>query len=103
MVIFIMAGQSIGGLLEMLLGALLILLILVDLFVTILYARIGSGIISYPLARITWRFFCWIAKPFPNKKAKILSFCGPVILVVLVIVWTLALACGAALIIHPNL
>jgi len=77
--------------------------VLVDVFLTILYARVGSGFISYYLAQITWKLFRWFSKPFGEKRPKILSFCGPVILVLLVFVWTHGLALGAALIIHPQL
>lgn len=40
--------------------------------------------------------------PFGRLRGAILSFCGPAILVLLVLVWTFALALGAALIIHPK-
>ena len=43
--------------LEQLLGALLMLLVLADVYLTVLYARVGTGIISEKLARVVWRFF----------------------------------------------
>jgi lipid-binding SYLF domain-containing protein len=39
---------------EQVAGALLMALILLDVFFTVLYARIGTGIISTRLARGTW-------------------------------------------------
>ena len=89
--------------LEQALGALLFLLILTDIFLIVLYARIGSGIVSNRLARLIWRFFRLVSKPFGSYRGLVLSFCGPIILIFLVLFWALTLTCGAALIIHPNL
>ena len=38
-------------------GAALVVLVLLDVFFTVLYARIGSGIASQRLARWAWWFF----------------------------------------------
>ncbi|HEX9962911.1 MAG TPA: hypothetical protein VGB00_18405, partial [Pyrinomonadaceae bacterium] len=89
--------------LEQALGGLLFLLILADIFLIVLYARMGSGIISNRLAHLIWRLFRLVSKPFGRRRGTILSFCGPFILIFLVIFWALTLTCGAALIIHPNL
>lgn len=97
-----MHGHAILQWIEPTLGALLVLLVLLDVFLTVLYARIGTGIISDQLARITWRCFLLVSKLFRNR-ATALSFCGPGILVLLVAVWTLLLTCGTALIFHPYL
>lgn len=90
-------------LLEQAIGVLLLLLILLDIFLTVLYARIGTGIFSNALTRMGWQFFLFLSKPFHKKRAHILSFCGPVIVVFLVGIWALGLTCGTALIIHPKL
>lgn len=89
--------------LEQAVGVLLIVLILLDVFLTVLYARANSGIISPRLALGIWWVFTTVSKPFGRFRAKFLSFCGPAILVALVFVWALMLALGAALIIHPKL
>lgn len=88
---------------EQTIGAALVLLIILDIFLTVLYARIGTGIISDRLAYVTWRCFRWLAARVGRHGSIVLSFCGPVILVLLVLVWTVALTCGTALIIHPRL
>jgi hypothetical protein len=100
---WLMDGQNIMRWLEPILGLLLNTLILVDMFVTILYARMGTSLISYRLANRVWKFFCWISKPFGKKRGAILSFCGPVVLVVFVFIWMLGLTLGTALVIHPHL
>ena len=89
--------------LEHLSGALLMLLVLLDVFLTVLYARADMGLISRIHARWTWRFFRAVSKPFGRARGIILSFAGPAILVSLVLLWAFLLSVGAALIIHPNL
>lgn len=88
---------------EQVAGGLLMLLLLLDVFLTVLYARMDTGIISQPLSRAIWRVFSAATKPFGRRRGAILSFCGPVILVMLVVVWSLGLAFAAGLIIHPAL
>jgi hypothetical protein len=88
---------------EQTVGVLLMLLTLIDVFLTVLYARANTGIISPRLAHVVWWIFKTTSKLFGRKQGKILSFCGPAILVSLVLVWALTLALGAALIIHPKL
>ena len=84
-------------------GAALIVIVLLDVFLTVLYARMGNGFISNRLACWTWYVFRAIARPFPLQKDRILSFCGPSILVLMVCTWILVLMCGGALIIKPAL
>lgn len=88
---------------EQIVGALLMLLILLDVFLTVLYARADAGILSRRIARFVWWFFRTISKPFGHVRGSILSFCGPVILVSFVLVWSVGLALAAGLIIHPKL
>ena len=89
--------------LEPALGAALIGLVLLDVFSTVLYARINSGILSFRIARVTWAVFHRMSKPFGQRRGFVLSFCGPIILVLVLFVWALILTLGTALIIHPKL
>src|SRR3954468_11065260 len=84
-------------------GAGVMLVILADLFLTVLYARVGRSIFSNRLARVRWSLFPAVSRRFPRYKGEILSFCGPLMLLVLVAIWTLGLSFGAGLIIYPNL
>lgn len=88
---------------EQILGALLMVLILLDVFLTVLYARADAGILSHRVARAVWWVFRTISKPFEHHRALILSFCGPAILVAFILVWALGLTLAAALIFHPEL
>jgi hypothetical protein len=92
-----------SGLVEQSVGVLLILIILLDIFLTVLYARIGTSIVGYRLGRLTWALFLKVSKVFGSRRGTVLSFCGPVILVLLVGVWALGLTLGAACMMHPAL
>jgi len=89
--------------LEQLAGAALILLALVDVFLTVLYARLGTAVLSTRLSRMVWRAFRPFAARAGRNRGKVLSFCAPLILVVLIGMWAALLAFGAALLIHPAL
>jgi hypothetical protein len=69
----------------------------------VLYARMGSGLMSPRLARMVWYAFRALAQSFPRHCARIASFCGPVILVLLVFMWTAGLTLGNGLLFHPVL
>jgi hypothetical protein len=84
-------------------GLLLIGVVLADVFLTVLYARIHSGIISNHLGGWTWRVFRLIGGALPKHCDKVLSFCGPTILVLLVGVWITGLILGGALLVYPSL
>lgn len=88
---------------ESILGACIMVTTLIDVFLVVLYARMGAAVFSKPFARAIWKCFVWGAEPFHSKRAVVLSFCGPVILVLLVGNWVLDLVIGAALVVHPNL
>jgi hypothetical protein len=91
------------ALMEQIAGAVVTLAALLDIFLTILYARAGTAVFSSGVSRLIWRVFRLVARPFGARRGHVLSFCGPVILVALILVWAAALALGAALVIHPHL
>ena len=62
-------------------GVLLMALVLADVFLTVLYARAGTGIISDRLARLVWLALRRASSP--GNGSHLLSFCGPLILVAL--------------------
>ena len=86
--------------LEPVLGALLMATVLADVFLTVLYARAGTGIMSDQLARLVWLAMRRVAC---RRNKHLLSFCGPIIVVALLLTWSTLLALGAALVVHPLL
>ena len=85
------------------LGAFLMLCLVVDIFLTVLYARMGTTLLSGYVGRATWRVFRSAATWFPAHRGAILSFCGPAMMLILVGFWAIGLTVGAALIFYPAL
>jgi hypothetical protein len=86
--------------LEPIAGTALMLLVLADVFLTVLYARAGTGLISDRLARGIWLV---LRKVSSRRGSRLLPFCGPMIVVSLLLTWSILLAVGAALIVQPQL
>lgn len=86
--------------LEPLAGGVVLLITLLDVFLTVLYARAGTGLLAPLLARGIWAGFRGLCK---GRHTGCLNYCGPVQLVALVLMWSVLLAFGAGLIIHPAL
>jgi len=84
-------------------GVLVMGVVLLDVFLTVLYARIGTGLIAERAAHLTWRVFRRAAEAAGTHRGAVLSFCGPVILLLYVLLWATGLTLGAGLIIHPGL
>jgi len=84
-------------------GAALIVVALADVFLTVLYARIGFAILTEALGAGLWKLFKLVAPRFRSYRDTVLSFCGPVLLVAAVTIWVGMIACGCALIIWPRL
>jgi hypothetical protein len=89
--------------LEQAIGFLLLAVVLLDVFLDVLYARLGTGILAPRISRLIWRLFLWGSRPMGRHRRVAMSFCGPVILGVLVATWALGLTLGTALVIHPVL
>lgn len=87
--------------LEPLAGGIVLAITLLDVFLTVLYARAGAGLLAPRLARLVWRVFRALSGG--GRHARILSYCGPVQLVALVLTWGVLLALGSGLVIHPAL
>src|SRR4051794_28153216 len=70
------------ALMEQIAGAVLTLVTLLDIFLTVLYARAGTALFSPVVSRAIWLVFRLVSRPFGRNRGRVLSFCGPVILVV---------------------
>ena len=86
-----------------LLGAALVLVALSDIFLTVLYARSGAGLLSDRLHKGAWRFFRFAALKLPRFKNRLLAFAGPLLLVFTALFWVALLLLGFSLIIWPAL
>jgi hypothetical protein len=91
------------GFVEQVAGLSLLTLMLLDIFVTVLYARAGSGLIAPHVERLLWRVIRRISTASIRRREHILSFGGPLLVVAVVAMWFVGLSLGAALVIHPAL
>lgn len=91
-----------GAILQ-LVGAGLMLLALVNVFLTVLYARSGAGFITPRLNRLSRRAMRALAPRRRSARDKFLSFGGPIVMVLTVAVWAVLLFTGSALIAWPEL
>jgi hypothetical protein len=91
------------GLLEETIGAILLVVVLLDIFFLVLYARANTGIYSERLSRFEWRALVWLSQPMGRLKKFFLALSGPIILVTVLLLWPLLLSIAVAMIVHPNL
>ncbi|MBB6219843.1 hypothetical protein GGI64_004372 [Rhizobium leguminosarum] len=88
---------------EQIAGAGLMVLFLADIFLTVLYARAGTGLLAPRWNQLVWASVRGVAGLFGRGHSSALSFGGPVIVIMLIAFWALGLTIGAALIIRPEL
>jgi hypothetical protein len=81
-------------------GGIVLAITLLDVLLTVPYARAGSGLLAPRLARGLWRIFRGLSR---RRHAGMLSYCGPAQLVALVLMWGVLLTLGSGLVIHPAL
>jgi len=82
-------------------GVALVGVALLDVFLTVLYARSGASILSHYLSSGVWAMFRRLGKLFPRRRDAILSVAGPSLLVVLAGMWIFTLVTGFALMTWP--
>src|SRR3954463_8209373 len=89
--------------LEQIGGAVLMLLFLADIFLTVLYARAGTGIFAPRFNRSVWVFLRSLSATLGRRRGAALSIAGPLIVISMLAFWALGLTVGAALMIQPEL
>lgn len=91
------------GWLIQLAGGGLILLAISDIFLTVLYARSGVGLVSPRIHQHLWRAMVRLARGRSKRMQRLLSFGGPLMMVLSVVAWVAMLLFGSALIVWPLL
>ncbi|MGN6611599.1 MAG: potassium channel family protein [Angustibacter sp.] len=85
-------------------GAALVLLVIGDVFFTVLFPASGHGPIRRPLSKLTWRGFTLLARRMRHRtRRRFLAYSGPVQIAVTILVWVVLLLVGWALIYQPAL
>ena len=86
-----------------LIGLIVVLVTLIDVYLTVLYPRTGNSVISLRLSKATWEVFRYLSRlPFVNSD-RVLSYCGPTLLVAIASFWLCLFTLGFALMIWPAL
>src|SRR3954447_17372750 len=98
-----MDGHTALRWIEPILGVPLMLVVLADVFLTVLYARMGTAILSERLCRALWLAFRGASKVASPRRERVLAYAGPVIVLSVLAVWIALLLLGTALVIHPHL
>lgn len=75
---------------------------LADVFLTVLYARMGAGLLASRVAAVIWSGCRRVART-RRRPGAFLSFCGLAILVCVLLLWAAGLTLGTALVVHPAL
>lgn len=88
---------------EQIAGIIVVAGVLLDVFLTVLYARMGYSIVADLLAQVVWSSVFRFSSSFQKHRPMILSFGGPLIVVAVLGFWIIALILGSALIFHPEL
>src|SRR3954468_24153193 len=99
------------GTAESWLGAAIMAAAVLDLLLTILYAKIGdrglsrfgAGVGSLLAARTIWWLLRRVSHALGARGRGLLSLAGPLSVLIVLSLWTLSLVVGAALLIHPHL
>jgi len=64
------------ALIEQIAGAVLMVVALLDIFLTVLYARAGIAVFSSFVSWAIWLVFRRLSGRFGRNRGKMLSFCG---------------------------
>lgn len=86
------------------LGAVLILIVLQDIFFTVLFPASGQGVIRKPVSKGIWQIFRLFGKMTTGQRRRSLfAYCGPIVITVTLLVWFVLLVMGWAMIYKPAL
>lgn len=86
-----------------LVGAALVCLALIDVYLTVLFARSGTGLLGPRINHGAWVCLRSISQLFPGARIWLLPHSGPLLLIFNMAVWSGLLVCGFALIVWPEL
>lgn len=78
----------------LLLGILIQIVVIIDIFKTILYIN-GAGYLSHFASKTIWKLFFWASKE--NGRSPLLNLCGPIILVFFLFMWISLIWLGVSL------
>lgn len=87
-----------------LLGGIIVLAVLQDVFTTVLFPSSERGVLRKPTSRLVWHLFKAAASALSSRRRRrLLTFSGPVIISVNLASWVVLMVTGFALIYQPAL
>ncbi len=87
-----------------LVGAVIVLIVLLDVFFTVLFPDSGRGPVRRPLAHAVWRSSRHLARSLPQgRRQRLLTYIGPVQVASTIIAWVVLFVVGWAMIFQPLL
>lgn len=95
--------MGIEGLIVQLLGVVLVLLALADVFLTVLHARADAGVFSPHVNRVVWQAFRGLARLAGQRRDVVLGYAGPILVAGTAALWVVLLTLAFALIYWPAL
>lgn len=85
-------------------GALILIAVMQDIFVTVLFPASGHGLIRRPTNRAVWSLIrALAARLASDRRRRLLAYSGPLLVAVTLLAWMLALTAGWALVFKPVL
>lgn len=84
-------------------GSALVVVALSDIFLTVLFVRGNAALLSPAVSGGVWRIMRWCAHRLPTGGERLLALAGPLVLVVIAVVWATLVLFGFALITWPAL
>ncbi len=93
------AGRAVQAL-----GFALVLVVLTDVFFTVLFPASGHGPVRRPFSRWTWWCFAALGRRMgPSRRRRFLAYSGPVQITGTIFIWVSVLLVGWALVFQPAL
>jgi hypothetical protein len=83
------------------LGVILLLMVLQDIFQTVLFPASGRGVMRKPITEAVWKTFRVLARVARRHQRNVLAYCGPIQIAALIGAWMAMLILGWALIYQP--
>lgn len=85
-------------------GALVVLVTLLDIFLTVLFPASGRGPLRRPLSSLIWHAFRGVAKRLGERRRRdFLAYSGPVMVAVSIAIWPVLIVLGWSLVYLPTL
>lgn len=85
-------------------GSIVVVAVAQDVFATVLFPASRHGLVRKPVSRWVWHGFRWLSHRLRGQRRRnVLSYGGPAVITVTIVVWFVLLVAGWAMIYKPGL